>query len=205
MTCIVALRTVTSIAIAGDGMTSAGDWISGRSTKKYIELPGGWIVANSGLTSFRELLAVGEKNLSLDGDVYALCSSIRAYLKEVGFSSKPQDRCGLSLYDLGVVIVNRGSPRVIVRYPDEVVARDEKNPGANPPGIWVCAEDIWPRELGLYRPYGTGSGGSLGEGAAWAALKAGWGALSSVRTGVEAAIEYDLNSGGEIWSMEIAL
>lgn len=202
MTCIVALRTPTSIAIAGDGLLTAGDCIVSRTAKKYVELPGGWVIANSGLSSFRGVIEVGEKRLDLDGDVYSLCSSIRAYLKEVGYAPAPQPGVGLPSYDLGLVILYKGVEYIPL--PGQTLQGSDR--WAKPPGLWVATGgDIWPKEVEPGRPYGTGSGGNQGEAGAWVALGAGWGALSSVRVGVEAAIEYDLTSGGEVWSLEIAL
>lgn len=205
MTCIVALRTATSIAIAGDSLTLSGERITSRATKKYVSLPGSWVIANSGLSSFRGLLteAAREKKLSLDGDVYSLCGSIRAYLKEVGYVPSPHSGVGLPGYDLGIAIINTGVPSVPCPGSPPLQGKDR---WFNPPAIWIASGgDIWPKEMEIDRPYGLGSGESHGEAGAWVALKTGWGALSSVRHGVEAAIEYDLNSGGEIWSMEIAL
>lgn len=192
MTCLVALRTSTSIALAGDGLITAGEKIISRTDQKYVELPGGWVIANSGLTSFRGIVLQGREKLSLDGDVYSLCDSIRAYLKEVGYLHTPQPGVGLPGYDLGIAIIRRET--------------HQSSDHWTTPGIWIASGgDIWPKDLELGRPYGLGSGGGEGESGAWVAYKGGASALEAVTLGVEAAIEYDLNSGGRIWSLEIGL
>jgi ATP-dependent protease HslVU (ClpYQ) peptidase subunit len=68
----------------------------------------------------------------------------------------------------------------------------------NSSSLWHVSSCLTVTELEPNRPFGTGSGGDYAQGAAWQALRHGLSPPEALTAGIQAAIYYSSQCGGEV-------
>lgn len=170
MTAIVGLFDGERSWIAGDGRVGSGAGDGGRFSDRAVKVREGhgWVLGFSG-----HVLSIRRaQQLALEGLVTIddLVAALRVSLAEIGMPTKTGADQDFEL----CAIAGNGS------------------------GFWHVSTYLGITELEPNRPFGTGVGADLAEGAAWQALRLGMAPGRALVCGIEAAIQYCSACGGLI-------
>ena len=190
MTIIIALAHEDGVTIGSDRFSCHGNIIVQRNKVKWLELEDGFWVASSGVADIREILLTissdpeSDCNLLLDCSPFVFCSELRKRLRDVEhWSGKNDEHGGPAEWNVSLLMTDGES-------------------------VWETTNTLYPILVDQGEPISDGSGWAFALGAMYAERRhqvsgqhmLGMArAYSIVSLGIEAAIYYDLQCGGEPW------